>query len=215
MRFRIGNRVAMTPTSRDSLAKEIAEQEAKLATLYRERAAVRSQLEQLRTELSALDSGKDRRDAAPSSSRSSMTSAEKVALFRSLFRGRDDVYPRLWENSRTGRKGYAPACANEWVRSVCEKPRVKCRECPHQAFLPVSDQTIVDHLQGRHVIGVYPLLEDETCWFLAVDFDKRSWREDVAAFVETCRSTRIPVALERSRSGNGLLPHHRDDGAAS
>ena len=81
--------------------------------------------------------------------------------------------------------GYAPACANEWVQGVCEKPRVKCGECPHQAFLTVADQVIVDHLQGRHVIGVYAMLEAETCWFLAVDFDKQSWREDVGAFVET------------------------------
>lgn len=52
---------------------------------------------------------------------------------------------------------------------------------------PVTDQVIVDHLQGRHVIGVYPLLEDETCWFLAVDFDGGSWRDDIAAFAETCK----------------------------
>ncbi len=132
-----------------------------------------------------------------------VTSAEKVALFRSLFRGREDIYPKFWSNARTGRKGYAPACANEWVRGVCEKPRVKCGECPHQAFLPVEDQVILDHLQGRHVVGVYPLLTDETCWFLAADFDKTSWADDVAAFVETCRQTDLPAAVERSRSGNG------------
>src|SRR5574337_318158 len=103
----------------------------------------------------------------------------------------------------TGRKGYAPACANEWVPGVCEKPRVKCGECPNQAFLPVEDQVILDHLQGRHVIGVYALLADETCWFLAADFDKASWADDVTAFVETCRMAGIPAAVERSRSGNG------------
>ncbi len=132
-----------------------------------------------------------------------LTSAEKVALFRSLFRGREDLYPKLWTNARTGRKGYAPACANEWVPGLSEKPRVKCRECPNQAFLPVEDQVILDHLQGRHVIGVYALLTDETCWFLAADFDKASWVDDVAAFVETCRMAGIPAAVERSRSGNG------------
>jgi hypothetical protein len=97
-----------------------------------------------------------------------VTSAEKLALFRSLFRGRDEIYPRFWSNARTGRKGYAPACANEWVRGVCEKPRVKCGECPHHAFLPVDDQVILDHLQGRHVVGIYPLLTDETCWFAPI-----------------------------------------------
>lgn len=132
-----------------------------------------------------------------------VTSGEKVALFRSLFRGREDIYPKFWSNARTGRKGYAPACANEWVRGVCEKPRVKCGECHHQASLPVEDQVILDHLQGRHIVGVYPLLTDETCWFLAADFDKASWADDVAAFVETCRRADLPAAVERSRSGNG------------
>src|SRR5207247_1844443 len=90
-----------------------------------------------------------------------------------------------------------------WVRGVCEKPRVKCGECPNQAFLPVEDQVILDHLQGRHVVCVYPLLTDERCWFLAADFDKTSWTDDVAAFVETCRVAGLPGAVERSRSGNG------------
>src|SRR5439155_6608511 len=116
---------------------------------------------------------------------------------------REEVYPRFWTNARTGRKGYAPACGNEWVRGVCEKPRVKCGECPNQAFLPVEDHVILDHLQGRHVVGIYPLLTDETCWFLAADFDKTSWTDDVAAFVETCGVAGLPAAVERSRSGNG------------
>jgi hypothetical protein len=132
-----------------------------------------------------------------------MTAADKVALFRSLFRGRDDLFARLWINPRSGSKGYAPACGNEWVRGVCEKPRVRCGECPNQAFLPITDRVVLDHLQGHHVIGVYPLLSEETCWFLAVDFDKHCWLEDVAAFAETCRGFGLPVAVERSRSGNG------------
>jgi hypothetical protein len=89
------------------------------------------------------------------------------------------------------------------VPGVCEKPRIKCGECPNQAFVPVDDQVILDHLQGRHVIGVYPLLEDDTCCFLAADFDGPSWTHDVAAFVDTCRSVAVPVAIERSRSGDG------------
>src|SRR5579871_6320169 len=70
---------------------------------------------------------------------------EKIALFRSLFRGREDVYPRRFENRRTGKSGYSPACANEWVRGICEKPRIKCSECPHQRFLPVTDEVIRWH----------------------------------------------------------------------
>jgi superfamily II DNA or RNA helicase len=197
----------MKPASRDLLVKAIAVQEAKLVALDREREDLWLQLERLRTDLVAVDSAAAERVAmVPSSgaaSSRSMTSAEKVALFRSLFRGREDIYPKLWENTRTGKKGYAPTCANEWVRSVCEKPRVKCGDCPNQAFVAVSEQTIVDHLQGRYVVGVYPLLQDETCWLLAVDFDKRSWMDDVVVFIETCRGVGVPTAVERSRSGNG------------
>jgi superfamily II DNA or RNA helicase len=133
----------------------------------------------------------------------------KIALFRSFFRGRDDVYPRRFESRQTGRSGYAPACANEWVRGVCEKPRIKCAECPNRRFLPVTDDVIRWHLSGcdaegqPFVAGVYPLLQDETCFFLAVDFDKANWREDAAAFLETCRHVNIPMVLERSRSGRG------------
>ena len=76
-------------------------------------------------------------------------SSEKVALFRSLFRGREDVYPRRFESKKTGRAGYAPACGNEWVRGICEKPRIKCGDCPHRAFLPVTDEVIRWHLSGK------------------------------------------------------------------
>jgi hypothetical protein len=128
---------------------------------------------------------------------------EKVALFRSLFAGRRDVFPKLWHNRRTRKQGYAPACANEWVDDVCEKPKVKCGDCPNQAFLDVTNQVILDHLQGRHIIGVYPLLEDEHCWFVAVDFDKKNWQEDVSVYVTTARRFGLTPAVERSRSGNG------------
>lgn len=137
--------------------------------------------------------------------------AEKVALFRRLFAGRSDVFPLRWENQKTGKSGYAPACANEWVRGICGKPQVKCGECPNQAFVPVSDGTLDKHLRGgdgprsaaNFVAGVYPMLSDETCWFLAADFDKESWAADALAMIETCKANGIPAALERSRSGNG------------
>jgi superfamily II DNA or RNA helicase/very-short-patch-repair endonuclease len=134
---------------------------------------------------------------------------EKIALFRSLFRGREDVYPRRFESRRTGKSGYAPACANEWVRGICEKPRIKCAECPNRRFLPVTDEVIRWHLSGRDdagqpfVAGVYPMLLDETCFFLAVDFDKSAWLEDASAFIERCRRMDLAAALERSRSGRG------------
>jgi len=137
------------------------------------------------------------------------SSDEKIALFRSLFRGRDDVYPRRYESRKTGHSGYAPACANEWVRGICEKPRIKCAECPNRRFLTVTETVIRWHLSGRDdagqafVAGVYPMLLDETCFFLAMDFDKQSWTDDVRAVVETCCAMNVPVALERSRSGRG------------
>jgi hypothetical protein len=109
--------------------------------------------------------------------------AEKVALFQRLFAGRADVFPVRWENRKTAKSGYAPACANEWVKWICGKPQVKCGECPHQAFIPGTDDVIEKHLRGGEgahrsgsdfVAGVYPLLPDETCWFLAADFDEES-----------------------------------------
>ena len=98
------------------------------------------------------------------------SSAEaKIQLFRSLFRGREDVYPRRFESRKTGRAGYQPACGNEWVRGICEKPRIKCSECPNQAFLGVTDEVIRWHLSGQDdrgrnfIMGVYPMLLDEMC----------------------------------------------------
>lgn len=134
---------------------------------------------------------------------------EKIALFRSLFRGRDDVYPRRFESRRTGRAGYQPACGNEWVRGICEKPRIRCSECAHRRLLPVTDEIVRWHLSGQDpsgasfVMGVYPMLLDETCFFLAVDFDGEAWKDDAATFREVCRKLNLPVVLERSRSGNG------------
>ncbi len=135
--------------------------------------------------------------------------AAKIALFRSLFRGRDDIYARRFESTRTGKTGYSPACANEWVRGVCDKRAVRCQDCPSRRFLPLTDETIRQHLSGHDdrgrefVIGVYPMLLDETCFFLAVDFDKEGWRADIGAVRETCSQLALPAAVERSRSGNG------------
>ena len=125
----------------------------------------------------------------------------KIRLFRSLFHGREDVYPRRFESRKTGRAGYSPACAHEWVTGICEKPRIKCSECPHRRFLPVTDDVVRWHLTGRDdhgrdfVMGVYPMLLDETCFFLAADFDKSGWQDDATAFLETCREMDVPVAL--------------------
>ena len=134
---------------------------------------------------------------------------QKIALFRSLFRGREDVYPRRFESRSSGKTGYSPVCANEWVAGICEKPRVKCATCQHRQFLPVTDDVIHRHLVGADarggdfVAGVYPMLLDETCFFLAIDLDKSNWQDDAGAVLETCRRLEVPAVLERSRSGNG------------
>lgn len=135
------------------------------------------------------------------------SAAEKIALFRGLFSGRTDVFPIRWEKRNTGKSGYAPACSNEWLRGVCGKPQVRCGECPNQAFLGVSDQTIANHLRGLNkdgssgadfVAGVYPVLADGFCHFLAADFDGEHWAADALAFCETCRLRGVPaVPLQR------------------
>ncbi len=132
-----------------------------------------------------------------------LSTHEKVALFRRLFHGRADAYPVRWESKTTGRSGYSPACANEWRSGVCEKPRIKCGDCGHRLLIPLSDAVIYAHLAGKHTIGVYPLLEDEACYFVAVDFDEAEWQEDARAFRQSCEELGVPVALEISRSGRG------------
>lgn len=108
-----------------------------------------------------------------------------------------------WAAKTTGKSGYAPACANEWRTGVCEKPRIKCGDCRNRSLIPLSDAVIYAHLAGDHTIGVYPLLDDDSCHFLAIDFDEAEWREDVRAFADSCTDLGVPVAIETSRSGKG------------
>jgi superfamily II DNA or RNA helicase len=177
----------------------------RLAVLDRERS-------QIADRLAALERKRAEEVRPPAGAKVTMASpaADKIALFRSLFRGRADVLPRRWENAKTGKSGYAPMCRNEWVRGVCAKPQVKCGQCPNQAFIPAGDEIFCWHLAGRiaggsadFTLGVYPMLPDDTCWFLAADFDGKSWVRDVAAFRDTARAKGVPIAVERSRSGNG------------
>ena len=186
---------------------EISLAEGRLAELDDERDHLSRHISKLKAHLSSLQKTSSRCMAAQQSAQPNSpypsTSKEKVALFLGLFRGRADVYPKRWVNTKKDTAGYSPACSNDWVRGVCDKRSFKCGECPNQAFLPVTDGTIRDHLKGRHVIGVYPMLQDETCWFLAVDFDKGQWHADVTAFIDSCKTKGVPHAVERSRSGNG------------
>ena len=140
-------------------------------------------------------------EAAPI--RSSLSTQEKIALFRSLFRGREDLYAQRWE-SQDGRTGYSPRTERDWQAYYAAKPADRKRvDKETRKNIPLTDEAIHAHLAGKQTLGVYPLLLDETCWFLAVDFDKKTWKEDAAAFRATCRELDVPAALERSRSRNG------------
>jgi len=125
----------------------------------------------------------------------------KVSLFSSLFRGRGDVYALRWEG-RNGRTGYSPAGIREWSQAA-SAGRGQKKSFRHSKLFPLSENVIRDHLLGKQTIGVYPLLQDDTCWFVAVDLDKKSWEADACAFLKMCQETGVPASLERSRSGNG------------
>ncbi len=179
--------------------------ETELKRLTRENARLERDNERLRRRLGSQDKRKtgcssNEKQASGLTHASSVE--EKISLFYGLFRGREDVYPVRWDNQK-GRSGYSPACGNEWYKVLCGKPKVKCGQCKNSRFLPVTDRVIHDHLAGKHTIGVYPILADGTCWFLAVDFDKSDWRTDVSTFLESCRHFDIPAYVERSRSGEG------------
>ena len=131
------------------------------------------------------------------------TNEEKIDLFLSLFGARRSVYPKLWINLKKGSKGYSPACGNEWVHGLCEKPRVKCSDCPNQNFPTLDHSAVHSHLTGRHTIGTYAIREDDSCIFLAADFDGDGWMQDIEAYRRAAEQMGISVAIERSRSGNG------------
>ncbi len=189
----------MKGNSVNTLEEEIAEIESRLAELDKERAGLDERLQSLQAKLrEALSNDQQNKTVSVV-----LSPEEKIHIFRDLFRGREDVYPKLWTSKKTGAKGYSPVCLKEWQSGVCRKPTVKCSECNNRAFAPVTDSVIRQHLDGQITVGVYPLLEDDTCWFLAVDFDKEEWAKDATAFLVTCQANTIPAYLERSRSGNG------------
>ncbi|HYI95884.1 MAG TPA: hypothetical protein VEX68_20250 [Bryobacteraceae bacterium] len=134
---------------------------------------------------------------------SKLSSDSKVRLFRELFRGREDVYAVRWE-SPDGRKGYTPKSERDWKAYNAAKPEDRQRvDRETRKYFPLTDDVVRAHLKGEIVIGIYPLLRDETCWFLAADFDKATWEYDCHAFLETCREWKVRASLERSRSGKG------------
>ena len=193
--------------------KQILIAERELAALDAKRKALQDRISQLKSSKQSIAEKQLPLDRISESNvTNESTEEQKIALFRSLFRGREDVYPRRFENKRSGKSGYQPVCRKEWIRPFCQKPKIKCGNCENRDFTLLSDDIIKNHLIGNDptdrykrefVIGVYPMLPDETCWFLAVDFDKETWEEDSRAYLETCETFNVPAVLERSRSGNG------------
>ena len=134
------------------------------------------------------------------------TREEKLAIFTSLFKGRDDCYPARWTNN--DKSGYSVACYNEWKQGICNKTlHKKCSNCINRNNIPLTNKIYEQHLLGKIVIGIYPLLDDDTCYFLAFDFDNKNTNEDikkeVSNFVNTCKNYDVPIYAERSRSGKG------------
>jgi len=192
--------------------RKIISAQKELAELDARRSALLETIKQFREEQDLVKEASGASSFGKSLVTNQSSEAEKIALFRSLFRGREDVYPRRFESRRTGKTGYQPACRNEWIKGICRKPKITCGDCDNRKFLPLTDEVIRNHLRGvapesrskdTFAIGVYPLLADETCWFIAIDFDKKSWIDDSKAFLETCKAHDVPSYLERSRSGNG------------
>ena len=149
----------------------------------------------------------DKAPSQPAVTRSSSV-AEKISLFRSLFKGREDVYARRWYSKKSGKSGYRPVCLNEWRSRLCDKSRVKCSECKNRLFAPLDDETLYRHLSGQDehaadVVGIYPVTNDDGCYFLAFDFDGKNWQSEVGAVRAVCDAHKIPALYERSRSGQG------------
>ena len=184
----------------------IARLEAQCRQLLEENETLRSQLgiaSSIHTEeLSPVISTTLEQFSAPIHSPTELSTDAKIQLFRSLFKGREDVYSVRWD-SKNGRSGYTPACDNEWLSGVCDKPRIKCSDCNNRKLLSINYQAIYLHLTGKKTIGAYALLTDETCWFLAADFDGDHWQEDATAFARTAKLNGIHASIEISRSGDG------------
>jgi superfamily II DNA or RNA helicase len=129
---------------------------------------------------------------------------EKIAIYKNLFKGRDDIFAVYWEKADKSNSGYTPVCLNEWKSGICIKlNKGKCRDCRDQKYATISDFYIEQHLRGHKTYGIYPLLKDNTSYFVAADFDGKKWEKDSAKFIKKCSSYDLPAYAEKSRSGNG------------
>ncbi|AWK52541.1 restriction endonuclease subunit R [Clostridium beijerinckii] len=131
------------------------------------------------------------------------TLEEKIKLYRSLFYGRCDVFALRFDNESKNKHGYKPYCMNEWKHGICNKSEIKCSDCDFRKFKVLKDTDILEHLSGQKTIGLYPLLPNDKCKFLAIDFDGNSWQKDSLLVVDTFNKFNISTYIERSRSGDG------------
>lgn len=127
---------------------------------------------------------------------------DHITLFKSLFRGRQDVYAVRWE--KDGKGGYMPAYKVDW--SDYNKHKASggtFKDYSKKEYLPYGDEAILNHLSSKETVGVYPLLEDNTSHFIAADFDEENWKESILKLYSACSKFEIPAYIELSRSGNG------------
>ncbi len=182
----------------DGRESRISEIMTRLSQLEREKQVLTEELNSLKSAESAKKThGKPVSESTPS------TTDSRISLFYDLFSCRKDVFPIMWENVAKGTRGFSPACKNEWFRGVCNKPKVKCTNCLHREFIPLDESVMRRHLEGKIIIGTYTIRENDTCTFLAADFDKEQWQQDVLAYKMAGKELGINIAVERSRSGNG------------
>ena len=185
----------------ENIYEELLNTQNRLSALNIEKKDLDSKIQKLKTLL--------KNSNIKLSQNTKFTEDKKIQIFTSLFKGRSDVVPKRFESKKTGKSGYQPICSNEWIPGLCQKPKVRCSNCSNRKFVHLSNQLIRKHLLGLDernrdfVLGIYPLLENKNCWFLATDFDKSSWQKDVLAFYNTCNKLNIPAYIERSRSGDG------------
>ena len=183
--------------------------------LINKREQVLGRIQELEADLGELHKQLDDLDAEIETAKVpavSLTVEEKVELFRTLFRGREDVFARRWFSKKSGKSGYQPVCMNEWRTHLCDKKSYHCSECPNRQFSSLSYHDYYRHLEGKDpfcedVIGCYVIKENNTCHFLCADFDDKNcvhgYQSDVLAFVAVCHDWGVPCHIERSRSGNG------------
>ena len=125
-----------------------------------------------------------------------------IQIFKSVFKGREDVFAVRWEKET--KSGYMPAYFYDPYMYRAHKIKGGTfQNYKDKTYLKISDKAIAKHLNGEQLIGIYPLLLDNSSWFLVADFDKENWIAEAKLFIKFCLAKGFPAYLERSRSGNG------------